>query len=92
MNKEAAIEKYPTYKEYLWYEAHEEEILQRYFGRFVVVSGKKIIGDFGSLAAALQETLKHQKPGSFIIQHALPANPKRLPRLRNHQLVTIHGA
>ena len=80
-----------AFKEFLWYEAHEAEILKRYLGRFIVIAGNEIVGDFGSLAAALQETLKHRKPGTFIIQHALPANPKRSPRLRNHQLVTIHG-
>lgn len=85
------MQKYPTFKEYLWYEAHEAEIIQRYFGRFVVVAGNEVVGDYGSLALALQETLKQRKPGDFIIQHALPANPKRSPRLGNHQLVTIDG-
>lgn len=91
MNKKKALKKYPTYKEYLWYDAHKEQILKDYPGRFVVIYANKIIGHFGSIAAALDETLKHKEPGTFIIQHAIPSNSKSLPRLRNHQLITINA-
>jgi hypothetical protein len=40
--------KYPNFKEYLWFEAHEEELLRQYFGRYIVIKNEQVIGDYGT--------------------------------------------
>ncbi len=74
--------KFPNYKEYLWYEEHEDELLQRYYGRYLVIKDGKIIGDYGMRKLARQETLKHHKPGTFLIHQCVKKEPLRMsPRL-----------
>jgi hypothetical protein len=81
--------KYPNFKEYLWFEAHEAELLHRYFGRYIVIKDEQVVGDYGSRKLARQQTLKHHKPGTFIIHLCAEEDPRRTPRLSGRQLVTV---
>jgi|GEM_PF-751707 len=81
--------KYPNFKEYLWFEAHEEELLRSYFGRYIVIKGEQVIGDYGSRKLARQQTLQHHKPGTFIIHLCVDKDPRRAPRLSGRQLITV---
>lgn len=83
-------EKYPNFKEYLWFKAHEAELAQRYYGRFIVIKDGQVTGDFGSRKLARQEAVKHHKPGSFIIHYCGENDAHRLPRLIGHQLVSVY--
>jgi hypothetical protein len=81
----------PNYQEFLWYKLHEEDLLRRYKGRYLVIKGEQVIADYGSKIQAWQETIKTHQPGSFIIHYCAPVDVKRLPRLANRQFVTVHG-
>jgi hypothetical protein len=81
--------KYPNFKEYLWFEDHEAELLRRYFGRYIVIKDEQVIGDYDSRKLARQQTLKHHKPGTFIIHLCAEEDPRRVPRLSGRQLVTV---
>jgi hypothetical protein len=81
----------PNYTEFLWYKNHEEELLQRYLGRFLVIKGGQVLADYDSKIQAWQETIKAHQSGSFIIHHCVPVDVKRLPRLSNRQYGTVHG-
>jgi hypothetical protein len=83
-------EKYPNFKEYLWYEAHEEELINRYFGRYIIIKEGQVIGDYGSRKLARQQAVKLHKPGTFIIHHCIEPDPRRAPRLIGHRLVTVN--
>ncbi len=86
------LDKYPNYKEYLWYKAHEEELLRRYYSRYLVIKDEKVIADYGSKGLAWDMTVKHHKPGTFIIHHCVPENEQKKIHLANHELVTVkHG-
>lgn len=65
------IAKYPNFKEYLWFEAHEEASLQQHLGRYIVIKGEQVIGDYGTRKHARQETLKKHEADSFIIHFVL---------------------
>jgi hypothetical protein len=81
--------KYPNFKEYLWFEAHEAELLNRYFGRYIVVKDEQVIGDYGTRKLARQQTLQQHKPGTFIIHRCAETDPRRAPRLNGRKLVTV---
>ncbi len=90
---EKILEEYPNYKEFLWYQAHEKELLRQYYGRNIVIKDGQVIGEYSSKGLARRMTLKQgHEPGSFIIHHCVPAAQQKKFHLANHQLVTIkHG-
>jgi len=81
--------KYPNFKEYLWFEEHEAELLRQYFGRYIVIKDQQVIGDYGSRKLARQQTLEHYQPGTFIIHFCGEKDQHRAPRLSGRQLVTV---
>ena len=83
-------EKYPNFKEFLWYKEHEAELMKRYYGRYIVIKDGQVIGDYGSWGLARQETVKQHKPGTYIIHHCIERDPKWAPRLIGHRLVTVN--
>ena len=83
------ISKYPNFKEYLWFEANEEDLLRQYFGRYIVIKDEKVIGDYGSRKLARLQTLKSHEPGTFIIHFCAEKDPRRAPRLIGRQLIGI---
>jgi len=84
-------DKYPNFKEYLWFKANEEELIKRFYGRYVVIKDEQVIADFGSPALAWQTTIKTHRPGTFVIQHCVPRSERRIPKLATRQLVTVQG-
>jgi hypothetical protein len=59
-------------KEFKYFLDHQEELVKKYNGRFIVIIGEKVTGDFASEAEAYIETVKTQTPGTFLIQQCLP--------------------
>ena len=84
-------EKYPNFKEFLWYEQHEEELLRRYLGRYLVIKDENVLGDFSSRKIARQQTVPNHAPGTFIIHLCAEKDPNRIPRIRGHKLITVDG-
>ncbi len=83
-------EKYPNFKEYLWYKEHEADLIRRYHGRYIVIKDAQVVGDFGSRRLARQQALAQYKPGTFIIHLCAEKEPRRFPRLYGHRIVTIY--
>lgn len=54
--------------EYKFYESNKSELIKSYNGRFIVIMDQKVIADFPSREEALEETQKHHKLGTFLIQ------------------------
>jgi hypothetical protein len=59
-------------KEFKYFLDHQDELVRKYNGRFIVISGEEVIGDYSSEAEAYLETAKIRKPGTFLIQRCLP--------------------
>jgi hypothetical protein len=83
-------EKFPNFKEYLWYKAHETELLQRFYGRFLAIKDGEVIGDYSSRSFAREQTCLNHEFGTFIIQHCVENVVRRMPRLHNFQIVTVN--
>ena len=54
--------------EFQYYLEHQLKLVEMYKGRYIVIKGKKIIGDYASRIVACRETKKNHELGSFIIQ------------------------
>ena len=54
--------------EYNFYLTHQQELLERYRGRFLVIIGSSVVGDYDSQAAAYLDSIKKYQPGTFLIQ------------------------
>jgi hypothetical protein len=83
--------KYPNFKEFLWFEAYEQELLRQYSGRHIVIKDEQVIGDYGSRKLARQQTLKNHKPGTFIIHFCAENEPRRVPKLIDCQLISVNA-
>ncbi|MEK7255847.1 MAG: hypothetical protein AAB316_13945 [Bacteroidota bacterium] len=88
-NTEDLQQKFPNYKEFLWYKAQESKLLKKYNGKFLVIRDQKIAGVYPSRAEAVDFAYGNFKPGTFIIHHCIPAHQQKVPKLATHQLVTL---
>lgn len=59
-------------KEFQYYLNNQDKLLEKFYGRYIVIKGEKILGDYDSEQDALEETSKHHKTGTFLIQHCSP--------------------
>jgi hypothetical protein len=60
--------------EYKYYIDHQQELLQLYKGRFIVIKDKTVVGDYDSQAAAYLNSIKKFELGTFIIQECTEGN------------------
>ena len=56
-------------KEFEYYLSHQEELAQKYNGKFLVISGEKVVGIYQSNSEAYNEATKSYPLGTFLIQH-----------------------
>jgi hypothetical protein len=61
-------------KEFKYYLDHQKDLLAKYKGRFIVIMNDEVIGDFGTEQEAYDETVKHHKVGTFLIQKCIPGS------------------
>jgi hypothetical protein len=56
-------------KEWDYYEKHRDELVEKYCGKFVVISGEKVVSAYEDENEAYYETIKTIPLGSFMIHH-----------------------
>ncbi len=56
-------------REFDYYLQHQQELLKSYKGKYLVIVGEEIIGNYPSNEEALYQTRKTHKLGTFLIQH-----------------------
>jgi len=59
-------------KEFEYYLEHQDELVKKYDGQFIVIKNRSVIGAYGDRAKAIQETTKEHARGTFIIQKCSP--------------------
>lgn len=55
-------------KEFTYYINHQSELVKKYKGKFIVIIGNKILGNYNTFEQALIESEKLYPIGSFLIQ------------------------
>ena len=70
-------------KEYDFYLREKDRILSDYAGRYVVIVGEKLIGDYATQIEAINATVKTHALGSFLVK-LVKANeePVYIPRMK----------
>ena len=58
-------------KEFKYYLAHQKELVKKYNGKFLVIIGEEVVGNYESFEEALAESQKKFKLGTFLIQQCL---------------------
>ena len=58
----------PLEKEFNYYIEHQNELVKKYGGKFVVIKDSKVLGSYDSEIEAIDKTIKKHKPGTFLVQ------------------------
>jgi hypothetical protein len=59
-------------KEFKYYLDHQEELVKRYNGKYVVIKNMEVIGAFDSEFEAVQKTAEKHELGTFLVQKCEP--------------------
>lgn len=59
-------------KEYKYYKNNQEEFLEKYKGKVVVVKDEKIVGVYEDEIIAYKDSVSKYELGTFLIQKCLP--------------------
>jgi len=57
---------------FIWYLEHQNELVKKYNGKFIVIKDNTVVGSYNSSGEALIESEKKFPLGSFIIQECTP--------------------
>ena len=55
--------------EWDYYEKNRDELVEKFCGKFVVISGNKVVSAYDDEKIAYKETVKNIPLGSFMIHH-----------------------
>jgi len=55
-------------KEFDFYLEHQDELVERYEGRYIVIKGGEVLGAYDNELAAIIETQKSHPLGTFLVQ------------------------
>jgi hypothetical protein len=55
--------------EWEFYENNRDELVEKYCGKYVVISGNKVVSSYDDQKTAYRETIKILPLGSFMIHH-----------------------
>ena len=59
-------------KEYHYFKTHQQELVEKYPGRYVVIVDEDVIGDYETYADAYEKTIDEHDLGTFLIQACAP--------------------
>ena len=75
-------------KEFRYYRAHQDEIVEKYNGQVVAIKGTDVLGTYDDLLTALTETQKSHEPGTFLLQRVSPGPEAYTVRIYSPRLVS----
>lgn len=61
-------------KEFKYYIDHQNELVEKYNGKFIVIKNQKVIGVYDNEVDALKNTTKDHELGTFLVQKCEPGN------------------
>lgn len=59
-------------KEFKYYIANQEELVKKFRGKFLVIRGEEVVGNFDTFEDALAASQEKYEIGTFLIQECLP--------------------
>lgn len=61
-------------KEFNYYLEHQEELVKKYNGKFLVIKDCNVIGAYDSELEAVEKTTKEHELGTFLVQKCEPGS------------------
>lgn len=61
-------------KEFQYYLKNQSELVKKYNGKYIVIIGEKVVGDYNNEQDAYTESEKKYKLGTFLIQLCVPGD------------------
>ena len=55
-------------KDFAYYLEHQDEMVEKYDGKYVVIRDGQVLGDYDDELTAITETQKSQELGTFLVQ------------------------
>ena len=65
---EVAMAESTLKSEFQYYLDHQDEMVEKYNGKYIVIKNGQVIGVYDDQFAAVSETQKHHKLGTFLVQ------------------------
>ena len=62
----------PLEEDFQFYVDNQEQLVEKYNGKFVVIKGQTVLGAYDSELQALEETTKGHELGTFLVQKCEP--------------------
>jgi hypothetical protein len=59
-------------KEFQYYLDNQNILVEKYDGRYIVIVGEKVVGDYDGYPQALSNSLKNYEMGTFLVQKCSP--------------------
>ena len=59
-------------KEFRYYLEHQDELVEKYNGKFIVIKNREVIGAFDSELEAIDKTAEKHELGTFLVQKCEP--------------------
>lgn len=61
-------------KEFQYFLDHQDELVKKYNGKFIVIKGQKVVGNHDTFIDAYYKTQEQHELGTFLIQECLPGS------------------
>lgn len=61
-------------EEFQYYLDNQDELVKKYNGKFLVITGQKVVGSYDSNVDAFIQSKDKYAPGTFLIQRCSPGN------------------
>ena len=81
---ETTPKKPKLYKEFEYYVKHQEALVQKYEGRYLVIIGQEVVGDYDTRMKAYWASLEKYPLGAFMIQLCMPGEDNYRKTFHNH--------
>lgn len=78
-----------VHEEFLYYLAHQDELVELYNGKVIVLHDHEVAGAYGSYGEAHREAIKRFPIGSYLLQLCTPGD--RAYTIRAHSRVLLRN-
>jgi hypothetical protein len=70
-------------KDFKYYLNHQDELVQKYNGKYIVLNDTHVVGAYDDYADAFYSSLEKYKPGTFMVQLCTPGDSAYTARYYN---------
>jgi hypothetical protein len=64
----------PLEEEFQYYIEHQDELVEKYRGKVIVIKNREVIGEYDSDLEAINATIAHHELGTFLVQKCEPGS------------------